>query len=74
MKNSQLAVGYHYSGLGYLQYLTDDSTDYSVLWQAKAMNELGQVTDEQMRNGVETVSTRNSLTGLVARFKGDGAR
>jgi RHS repeat-associated protein len=69
VNNSQLAVGYHYSGIGYLQYLTDDSTDYSVLWQAKAMNELGQVTDEQMRNGVETVSTRNSLTGWLLDSK-----
>ena len=69
VNNSQLAVGYHYSGLGYLQYLTDDSTDYSVLWQAKAMNELGQVIDEQMRNGVETVSTRDSLTGWLLDSK-----
>jgi RHS repeat-associated protein len=63
--SSQLAVGYHYTSLGYLQYLTDDSSDYSVLWQAKAMNALGQVTDEQMRNGVETASTRNPLTGWL---------
>ena len=62
---SQLAVGYHYSSLGHLHYLTDDSTDYSLLWQAKAMNGLGQVTDEQMRNGVETVSNRNPLTGWL---------
>ena len=62
---SQLAVGYHYTGLGYLQYLTDDSVDGSILWQAKAMDALGQVTDEQMRNGVETVSNRNSLTGWL---------
>jgi len=65
VNGSQLAVGYHYTGLGYLQYLTDESSDYSVLWQAKAMNALGQVTDEQMRNGVETVSTRNPLTGWL---------
>ncbi len=62
---SQLAVGYHYTSLGYLQYLTDDSSDYGVLWQAKAMNALGQVTDEQTRNGVETVSNRNPLTGWL---------
>jgi YD repeat-containing protein len=53
---NQLAVGYHYSSLGYLQYLTDDSSDRSVLWQATAVNALGQVTDERMRNGVETCS------------------
>jgi RHS repeat-associated protein len=62
---SQLAVGYHYTSLGFLQYLTDESTDYSVLWQAKTVNVLGQVTDEQTRNGVETVSTRNPLTGWL---------
>ena len=63
---SQLAVGYHYTSLGYLQYLTDDSSSgQPVLWQAKAMNELGQVTDEEMQNGVETVSNRNPLTGWL---------
>ncbi|MEP6652282.1 MAG: RHS repeat-associated core domain-containing protein [Myxococcales bacterium] len=65
VNTSQLAVGYHYTGLGYLHYMTDESTDYSVLWQAKAVNVLGQVTDEQMKNGVETVSTRNSTTGWL---------
>jgi RHS repeat-associated protein len=65
VNTSQLAVGYHYTSLGYLQYLTDESSDYSVLWQAKAVNVLGQVTDEQMRNGVETVSNRNALTGWL---------
>jgi RHS repeat-associated protein len=63
--SGQLAVGYHYTSLGYLHYLTDESSDYSVLWQAKAMNALGQVTDEQMRNGVETISNRNPLTGWL---------
>ena len=65
VKQSQLAVGYHYTSSGYLQYLTDDSSDYGVLWQAKAVNALGQVTDEQMRNGVETASTRDPLTGWL---------
>ena len=65
VNTSQLAVGYHYTNLGYLQYLTDESSDHSVLWQAKAMNVLGQVIDEQMKNGVETVSNRNSLTGWL---------
>jgi len=67
--SQQLAVGYHYTSLGYLQYLTDDSTDYSVLWQAKVMNALGQVIDEQMRNGVEAVSTRDPLTGWLRETK-----
>jgi RHS repeat-associated protein len=65
VNTSQLAVGYHYTSLGYLQYLTDESADYGVLWQAKAMNAFGQVTDEQMRNGVETVSTRNPVSGWL---------
>jgi RHS repeat-associated protein len=65
VNRSQLAVGYHYTSAGYLQYLTDDSADQSILWQAKAMNALGQVTDEQMRNGVETLSNRNPLTGWL---------
>jgi RHS repeat-associated protein len=65
VRGSQLAVGYHYTRLGFLQYLTDESVDYSVLWQAKSMNALGQVTDEQMRNGVETVANRNPVTGWL---------
>ena len=66
VNTSQLAVGYHYNSAGYLQYLTDDSSfAQPVLWQAKAMNELGQVTDEQMQNDVETVSSRNPLTGWL---------
>jgi len=65
VNHSQLAVGYHYTSLGFLQYLTDESSDYSVLWQAKVMNALGQVTDEQARNGVETVATRNPATGWL---------
>jgi RHS repeat-associated protein len=65
VQGSQLAVGYHYTNLGFLQYLTDESSDYAVLWQAKAVNALGQVTDEQMLNGVETVKTRNPVTGWL---------
>ncbi len=61
----QLAVGYHYSDLGFLQYLTDESSDYAVLWQAKTVNGLGQVTDEQMVNGVETVTNPNPVTGWL---------
>ena len=63
--NSQLAVGYHYTSLGFLQYLTDNSVDYSVLWQVKTQNALGQVLDEQTGNGVETVSTRNPTNGWL---------
>ncbi len=70
VNTSQLAVGYHYTSSGYLQYLTDESTDYSVLWQAKAENVLGQVIDEQMKNGVEIASTRNSITGWLMASTG----
>jgi RHS repeat-associated protein len=63
--NDRLAVGYHYTNLGYLQYLTEDSSDYSVLWQATAMNALGQVTHESTRSRVETVATRNPATGWL---------
>jgi RHS repeat-associated protein len=65
VSGTQLAVGYHYTNLGYLQYLTDESSDFSVLWQAKSANALGQITDEQMRNGVETIANRNPSTGWL---------
>ncbi len=65
VKGSQLAVGYHYTNLGFLQYLTDESSDYSVLWQAKATDALGQITDGQMGNGVETIASRNPVTGWL---------
>ena len=59
------SVGYHYTNFGFLQYLTDDSVDGSVLWQAKATNALGQLTDELTSNGVETVATRNPTRGWL---------
>ena len=65
VSGTQLAVGYYYTSLGYLQYLTDESSDFSVLWQAKSMNALGQIKDEQMRNGVETIANRNPSTGWL---------
>ncbi len=65
VNGTQLAVGYHYTSFGDLQYLTDESSDYAVLWQLKGTNALGQVKDEQMRNGVETVATRNESTGWL---------
>ena len=72
VNSSQLAVGYHYTSLGYLQYLTEDSSSgQPVLWQAKAMNELGQVTDEEMqkrrRDGIDPQSPHR----LAPRFFGD---
>jgi len=62
--NSRLAVEYHYTKLGFLQYVADAS-DHKPYWVAKSMNAAGQVVDEQTRNGVETVSTRNPLTGWL---------
>ena len=78
VNGKQLAVRYHYTGLGDLQYLGDESStsDYGILWQAKAMDAFGRVTDEQARNGVETVQTRSPgngwLTGSVSTAHADG--
>ena len=67
---NRFAVGYHYTSLGYLQYVYDvgENTVDSIYWKANAINPAGQVTDEQTRNGVQTISTRNPSTGwLMAR-------
>ena len=61
---SRFAVEYHYTQLGFLQYVADPS-DHAPYWVAKAMNAAGQVTSEYTRNGVETVSTRNPSTGWL---------
>jgi RHS repeat-associated protein len=62
--DARFAVRYHYTSLGYLQYVADD-TDGGVYWKAEAMNALGQVIDEQTRNGVETVNDRSPGTGWL---------
>jgi RHS repeat-associated protein len=62
--SSRFSVKYNYTSLGFLQYISDASDD-KVYWEAKSMNAAGQVTDEQTRNGVETVSTRNPSTGWL---------
>jgi RHS repeat-associated protein len=59
-----LAVGYHYTNLGFLHYVFDQ-TDKLVYWAAKAVNPLGQVTDEYTRNGVESASRYNPSTGWM---------
>jgi RHS repeat-associated protein len=64
VNGTEFAVGYHYTSLGFLYYLTDE-TDHSIYWTATAMNALGQVTDEKTRNGVETVSARDPSTGWL---------
>jgi RHS repeat-associated protein len=60
----RLAVGYHYTNLGFLHYVFDEA-DGGVYWAAKAVNPLGQVTDEYTRNAVETVSRHNPSTGWM---------
>src|SRR6185437_4154544 len=36
INGNRLSVGYHYNNFGFLQSLTDDSVDGSVLWQEKS--------------------------------------
>ena len=75
VKGNRFAVDYAYTEAGYLHYVADDA-DGGVIWSAKAMNAAGQVTDEQLRNGVETQSVLNDATGwLLGRTStahGDG--
>jgi RHS repeat-associated protein len=65
INGQRASIGYHYTNFGYLQYLTDDSVDGSVLWQAKSTNALGQLTDQLTSNGVETVETHNQSRGWL---------
>jgi len=60
----RFGVRYHYTSLGYLQYVADDANG-ELYWTAAAMNALGQVTDEHTRNGVETVNDRSPATGWM---------
>jgi len=68
---NRLAVHYNYTSLGFLHFVTEASAGNQspaaekVLWQATAVNAAGQVTDEILGNGVETVSTRNPVTGWL---------
>jgi RHS repeat-associated protein len=64
VNGTRLKVRYHYTKAGYLHYVTDEA-DNLVLWKAKDVNALGQVTAEQTRNGVETTATRNGATGWL---------
>jgi len=65
VNGKRLTVGYHYTSLGYLQYLTDDSQDYGVLWQETSANAFDQVVAETTRNGVETTMIRNPAIGWL---------
>jgi len=70
VNSKRLAVGYHYTSVGYLHYLSDESADYGVLWQAKARDAFGKVTDEQAANRVENVQTRSRANGWLTRSAG----
>jgi RHS repeat-associated protein len=66
VRTSRFAVRYNYTGLGYLHYVSDaDASSDAVYWVAKGVNAAGQVTAEETRNGVETVSNRNPATGWL---------
>ncbi|HXU03108.1 MAG TPA: RHS repeat-associated core domain-containing protein, partial [Polyangia bacterium] len=67
VNGSRLKVGYHYTSLGFLQFVADETnpSQSSLLWQATAMNAQGQVTDETTGTGVETISTRSPVTGWL---------
>ncbi|MEO8899917.1 MAG: RHS repeat-associated core domain-containing protein [Polyangiaceae bacterium] len=64
VNGERFAVNYSYTSAGYLRYVAD-AADGQLLWAAKAMNAAGQVTDEILRNGVETESVRNNATGWL---------
>jgi RHS repeat-associated protein len=60
----RFSVTYAYTSAGYLHYVTDASNG-SVLWAGTAMSARGQVTGQQLGNGVETESVRNPATGAL---------
>jgi len=64
VKGQRFAVQYGYTHAGYLRYVADDA-DGSAIWAVRAMNAAGQVTDELLRNGVETTSVLNDATGWL---------
>lgn len=64
VQGERFSIKYHYTSQGFLQYVYD-AADNKVYWEAKSENAAGQVTDEQTRNGVETISTRNPSTGWL---------
>ncbi len=64
VQGTRLAVGYHYTSVGHLNYVVDASNN-SLYWAATEMNALGQVTAEHTRNGVETIKSRNPSTGWL---------
>jgi YD repeat-containing protein len=61
---SRFAVEYHYTSLGFLQYVAD-GTDHKPYWVATGSDESGQISGEQTRNGVRTDLNRNPSTGWL---------
>jgi RHS repeat-associated protein len=59
----RLTLESHYTVMGHLHYVTDAADD-GVYWKVLEMNPSGQITREQTRNGVETVS-RHTPSGLL---------
>jgi len=64
VNGQRFAVKYAYTPAGYLRYVADNA-DGNVLWAAKAMDAAGRVTDEILRNGVETQSVLNDANGWL---------
>jgi RHS repeat-associated protein len=60
----RFSVGYHYSKLGALHYVSDRADD-AVLWAADAFNAAGRVIAEHTGNAVDTTSTLNPVTGWL---------
>ncbi len=67
---SALTLNYHYNQHGYLHYITDD-TDDSIYWIARAVNARGQLTSEQSKNGVSTVSNYNNAKGWLLETRSE---
>jgi RHS repeat-associated protein len=61
---SRFSVGYHYTKLGALHYVSDKADD-AVLWAADGFNGVGQVIAEHTGNGVDTASQVSSATGWL---------
>lgn len=67
---SALTLNYHYNQHGYLHYITDDADD-SVYWTARAVNARGQLTHEQSKNGVNTVTNYNNAKGWLLKARSE---
>ena len=61
---SRLGVRQQYTSTGHLHYVADVA-DGMIYWAARAVNALGQVTEEYTRNGVATVRSHNKATGWL---------